>query len=559
MNREYLFSLTALGILSLFLISSNALAGDTDYQPLPMDLACPDELFEIGRCDRYVDLDWLEQDNNARLAIKPLQNNAGEVPADTVKVYARLRYWHDFRYSLPPFRIHVESFRPDGYQTYYTTYVGNIYWLDWEYDEAVPMEDGTLRLIPAKLRHIQAIDVPLAPGFDNRISLEVRIEDVWHKIREKLVKIDSSYKVIPVKLHYIHYGQQWDFRLGAQAGYPYMGFGKMFDRATPPHCESPDECTTLDDCDFLPTNYPPETAGRMYCEIDFQCPGVCEDKTHCFYTAIWGEVCYVPRLCLPGSCYHNWSVDEYISPMVEPNADDPGYVYESCRVLFTADTDPGDGYNPEATMHIIDMADPGNYQYLAAQFNEISSTMDVQHAFNCGGDKLRKYAVKIAERDDAMQPGDGMVHAFLTRSLTESPFNCRMDHPAGENCSDERAAGITSRIEMPGAAYFFVALEPGCQFNETSGHAAGRTPYALAAAHEIGHIGRLSHACNKQGKDSPKWGNLMCPPGKLENPEVSNPYSRQNFHMFAKPDEISLCRQWSEGSADLGLLDLNAR
>lgn len=558
MNREHFPILAALGILFLILILSTAHAGDTEYQPLPMDLACPDELFEIGRCNRYVDLDWLEQDNNARLAIKPAHNNAGEVPADTVKVYARLRYWHDFRYSLPWARIHVESLQPDGYHTYYYTYVGNIYWLDWEHEQYIPAEGGIIRIIPSKLRFIEAIDVPLAPGVDNRISLEVNIDDVWHKIREKLVKIGSSYKVIPVKRHYLHYGQLWDFRIGTPAGHPYMGFGKMFDRSPLPHCESPDDCTTRDDCDFLRTSFPPESAGRMYCEIDFQCPGVCEDKTHCFYSG-WEEVCYVPRRCLPGSCYHNWSVDEYISPIVEPNADDPEYVYESCRVLFTADPDPGDGYNPEATMHIIDMADHGNYQYLAAQFNEISSPTDVQHAFNCGGDKLRKYAVKIAERDDAMRPGDGMIHAFLTRSLTESQFNCRMEHPAGEYCSDERAAGIASYIEMPGAAYFFVALEPGCQFNETSGHGAGRTPYALAAAHEIGHIGRLRHACNKNGKDSPKWGNLMCPPGKLENPEVWDPYFRQNFHMFARPPEVSLCQQWSEGSAELGLTDLNSR
>ena len=114
-------------------------------------------------------------------------------------------------------------------------------------------------------------------------------------------------------------------------------------------------------------------------------------------------------------------------------------------------------------------------------------------------------------------------------------------------------------MEMPGAAYFFIALEPGCQFNETTGHGAGRTPYALAAAHEIGHIGYLTHACNKNGKDSPRWGNLMCPPGSLENGEVADPYFRQNYHLFSGPAGVNQCQKWYERSADFNLIDLNAR
>ena len=387
--------LVAFSIFFALLIHGRTHAADTGPYPLPAPTACPDELFEVGRCSRYVDLEWLEQDKNARLSITPLRNEANEVPADTVKVYARMRYWHDFRYSLPPFRIHVEYVKPDGYHSYYATYVGMIHWLDWETDEYVPDDNGHLRIIPTKLRLIQAPDVPLVPGVINRISLKVRIDDRWHIIREKFVSINPGFKVMPVRIHYLHYGLEWDFRLGAQVGQPFMGLEKFFDRSAPPHCQSPDDCTTRADCEFITTDYPPETAGRMNCEHDFQCPGVCEDKTRCFYS-IWGWLCHVPRVCLPGSCYHNWSVDEYISPMVVPRADDPDYAYESCRVLFTADDNPEDMYNPEAAMHVIDLADPANYHYLKNQFGDISSPEDIRHAFNCGGDKLRKYAVKIA-------------------------------------------------------------------------------------------------------------------------------------------------------------------
>jgi hypothetical protein len=244
---------------------------------------------------------------------------------------------------------------------------------------------------------------------------------------------------------------------------------------------------------------------------------------------------------------------------VAPASDDPGYAYENCGALFTVDGNPEDGYNPLETMHVMDLADPDTFQYLMDQYVEITSPQDVRHAFNCGGDRLRKYAVKLAERDGAMQPGDGMLHAFFTRSLTINPASCQMDHSFDEYCSSENVKGITSHIEMLGAAYFFVALEPGCYFNETSGSGSRRAPYALVAAHEIGNVGFLTDACNKHGKDSPKWGNLMCPPGRLQNPEVEDPYVRQNYHMFSNPDGVSQCQSWFDGMEDFNLIDMNVR
>ena len=59
----------AAGMVFSLITALPLFAGNTAPRPLPADQACPDELFEVGRCTRYVDLEWLEQDRHAEMAM----------------------------------------------------------------------------------------------------------------------------------------------------------------------------------------------------------------------------------------------------------------------------------------------------------------------------------------------------------------------------------------------------------------------------------------------------------------------------------------------------------
>jgi hypothetical protein len=182
-----------------------------------------------------------------------------------------------------------------------------------------------------------------------------------------------------------------------------------------------------------------------------------------------------------------------------PTATPSAYPYVNCQTLFRVED--GNLTNSYSYNNVIDV---------------ITFEDSWKSRFNCGALELRAEAVRRAKEKLTLISSDGMIHVFLTRSLSLYSSECT----GPDGCTTTGVSGASDSANygtgLPVMPIVFLALESRCNPIVANGI------FALTAGHELGHEGSLPHDVPSA---SPTNGSLMETTGY-------NSSTSQNYYLY---------------------------